>query len=134
MAILWTEALATGIADVDAQHKSLFEQADRLLESARKGAGQEELNGLLDFLGNYVVEHFGTEERYMAKYGYPQSAEHKQQHKDFVDYYLNVRKKIDREGASLTTLFQVQKYIIDWLNNHIRKSDKALGAYLKTKM
>lgn len=134
MAILWTEALAVGIADVDAQHKSLFEQADRLLESAKRGVKQDELNALLDFLGNYVVEHFGTEERYMAKYAFPESAEHKKQHKDFVDYYLGVRAKIDKEGASLSTLFQVQKYIIDWLNNHIRKSDKVLGAYLKTKM
>lgn len=134
MAILWTDALAVGIEEIDRQHKGLFEQVDRLLVAAQRGAGQEELGNLLDFLGRYVVEHFGTEERYMAQYGYPESPAHKQQHADFVQYYKDVRARIDREGASLTTLLQVQKYVVDWLNNHIRKSDKALGAYLKTKM
>lgn len=134
MAILWTDALAVGIEEIDRQHRGLFEQVDRLLVAARQGAGQEELGNLLDFLGRYVVEHFGTEERYMDQYGYPEAQEHKRQHADFVQYYRDVRARIDREGASLTILLQVQKYVVDWLNNHIRKSDKALGAYLKSKM
>jgi hemerythrin len=134
MAILWTEALAVGVEEIDRQHKGLFEQVDRLLVAAQKGAGQEELGNLLDFLGRYVVEHFGTEERFMAQYDYPESMTHKRQHADFVEYYKDVRARIDKEGASLSTLLQVQKYVVDWLNNHIRKSDKALGAYLKTKV
>lgn len=134
MAILWTDALAVGIEEIDRQHKGLFEQVDRLLVAAQKGAGQEELGNLLDFLGRYVVEHFGTEERYMEQYGYPDAPEHRRQHAGFVQYYQDVRARIDRDGASLSTLLQVQKYVVDWLNNHIRKSDKALGAYLKTKM
>lgn len=134
MANLWTEALAVGIEDVDAQHKALFEQADRLLEAAKRGAGQEELQRTVDFLGRYVVEHFQTEERYMDRYAYPESAAHKKQHADLVQYYKNVSNKMRQEGASLSMLFGVQKYIIDWLNNHIRKSDQALGAYLKAHM
>lgn len=134
MAILWTEALAVGIPDVDAQHKGLFEQADRLLEAAKAGAGKEEVKRTLDFLGNYVVEHFGTEERYMDQYGYPNSAAHKKEHADLVQYYTNVRAKVEAEGASLAMLFGLQKYIVDWLNHHIRKSDKELGAFLESKM
>lgn len=134
MAIQWNESLAIGIADVDAQHKSLYEQVDRLLAAARQGAAQDELKKTLDFLGRYVVDHFGTEERYMARYAYPDAAGHKKQHADFVQYFLGVKATVDKEGASLLTLVQVEKYVIDWLNNHIRKSDKALGAYLKTKM
>jgi len=134
MAIQWTNALAVGIDDIDAQHKELFRQADRLLEASQKGIAMEELDRTLQFLGQYVVDHFGTEERYMAKFGYPAARLHKQEHDDFVGEFVRTKERFDREGVSLTLLFQVQKRIVEWLNNHIRKEDKALGAFLKTKL
>ena len=94
----------------------------------------EELNRTLTFLGKYVTDHFGTEERYMDRYGYPASRYHKQEHADFVAEFVKAKEKIDKEGASLALLFQMQKRIVEWLNNHIRKEDKALGVYLKTKL
>ncbi|HYF95351.1 MAG TPA: bacteriohemerythrin [Symbiobacteriaceae bacterium] len=134
MAIQWTEALAVGINDIDTQHKELFRQADLLLEASQKGIGMDELDRTLQFLGKYVVDHFGTEERYMDKFNYPASDFHKKEHADFVAEFVKTKERIAKEGASLSLLFQVQKRIVEWLNNHIRKEDKALGAYLKTKM
>ncbi|MDF2630881.1 MAG: hypothetical protein K0R39_4712 [Symbiobacteriaceae bacterium] len=134
MAIQWTEALAVGIDDIDTQHKELFRQADRLLEASQKGIGMEELNRTLTFLGKYVIDHFGTEERYMDRFDYPAARIHKKEHADFVAEFVKTKEKIDREGASLAVLFQMQKRIVEWLNNHIRKEDKALGVYLKTKL
>jgi len=134
MAVNWVSSLEVGVDEIDAQHKRLFEQVDRLVESVRSGAGEEESKRTLDFLGKYVVEHFAAEERYMDRYGYPKSAEHKKQHADLIEYYKATRAKVDREGASLTLMIQLQRHLVDWLNHHIFRSDRELGAFLKTKL
>ncbi|WP_043713693.1 hemerythrin family protein [Symbiobacterium thermophilum] len=133
MALRWYSALETGIEEIDGQHRQLFEQIDRLLESAKSGAGQDACLRILDFLGGYVVEHFATEERYMERYGYPKKAEHKQQHAELVEYYRKMRARVEAEGAKPTLIIQLQHSLVEWLNNHILKSDRDLGDFLKSK-
>lgn len=134
MAIRWYSALETGVGEIDEQHRQLFEQIDRLLESARSGAGQEACLRTLDFLGRYVVEHFATEERYMERFGYPGQAEHKRQHRELVEYYTEMRARVEAEGAKPTLIIQLQHSLVEWLNNHILKSDRDLGEFLKPRL
>lgn len=130
----WDENLATGIAEIDSQHRELIERVNKLLEACTQGKGKEEVGGVIKFLGDYVVTHFGTEERYMAQYAYPEAAAHKRQHDDFVKTFTDLKSQFEAGGPSLQFVTRVNRTVVDWLINHISKSDKALGVYLKTKM
>lgn len=91
MSIGWTDSLASGSSEIDTQHKELFTGVNSLLGAIEKGAtGREEISRIVGFLTEYVVFHFGTEEKYMDKFCYSSAVQHKAQHQQFVKSFLNV--------------------------------------------
>ena len=133
-AVQWTPDLAVGVSLIDDQHKELFKRIDQLLEASSQGKGRDEIEKLIRFLSDYVVTHFGTEEKAMIQHGYGGITAHKGEHLAFVRDFGNLAKSYKTNGASTTLVLALQRRVIDWLNHHIRQSDKALGAFLKTKL
>jgi hemerythrin len=137
MAIEWTPDLATGVKEIDEQHKELFKRIDSLVEAWKGGnAAQEtrEVEKVIAFLNDYVVFHFGTEERYMDKFGYSSTTAHKAQHAQFVKTFGRLKDRFKAEGASPALVEDANQLLVDWLKNHIHFVDKALGLFLKLKM
>ena len=134
MAIEWTKDLAVGIAKIDEQHQELFRKIDQLLEACRQCKGKETVGETIRFLGDYVIEHFGNEERYMDRYNYPESAGHKEQHRQFINSFQELKKKFETDGPGTNIVILTNRIVVNWLNSHIRNVDKVLGVFLKTKM
>ncbi len=131
MAIHWTESLATGVQEIDDQHKELFGRINSLLNACNMGKGRLEIGRTIVFLEDYVNEHFGTEERYMIKHQYPDYDAHKAQHISFRNNLATIKRQLDEEGAGVHIIILTNKLIIDWFTNHIRILDRALGDYLR---
>ena len=69
MKIKWTSDLSVDVKEIDGQHKELFKRINNLDTAMKKGRAKEEVLGLIEFLDEYVVIHFRTEELFMIKYG-----------------------------------------------------------------
>lgn len=134
MAIEWTEDLAVGVLEIDNQHKELFRKIDQLLEACNQCRGKEVVGETIRFLGDYVIEHFGNEERYMKQYNYPESAGHMEQHRQFIDSFQELKRKFESDGPGTHIVIMTNRAVIGWLNHHIRNVDKLLGEFLKTKL
>jgi hemerythrin len=130
MTIHWTPALAVGHETIDRQHQELFRRLDTLLEAMRLG-DRSEIGRLFDFLGSYVVEHFGAEERVMRETGYPGFTVHKGAHDRFVREYGELRRLYDSSGASSAVTIKTESWIVDWLSLHIGRTDVALARHLR---
>ncbi|MEK6690446.1 MAG: bacteriohemerythrin [Nitrospirota bacterium] len=134
MAIKWTEDLATGVDEIDDQHKELFKRINRLLDACKQGEGKEVIDGLMLFLSDYVVNHFGTEERLMDRYNYPESRSHRSQHENFQKRFTDLKRELQMSGERLVAVIRTNQLLGDWWINHIGKVDKGLGAFLRTKI
>jgi len=134
MAIAWTSDLATGVHQIDDQHKEIFDRVNRLSEACNEGRGKEEVLKLLLFLEDYVKEHFAAEERLQLRYGYPKYALHKSQHTRFIADIARLETAFKTEGATLSLVIMTNKTLVSWLLQHIGKTDKELGAYLLEQM
>ncbi len=135
MSIQWNDNLASGSSDIDTQHKELFVRVNDLLAVFDKGAlARDEISRIVQYLTDYVVFHFGNEEKYMAKYHYSSATAHKAQHEQFVKSFLKLKDRLLREGTSPALALEMKDLCVDWLLNHIKYSDRALGMYLKMKM
>lgn len=130
----WSDRYAIGIPEIDGQHRELFEAINRLLTACSQGSGKNVLPEIFDFLGNYVVDHFATEERYMEKYGYPALPQHRAIHQNFVHTFLGFRKQAEAEGPGLQLVVRVNQVLVDWLKNHILHVDQEMGKFLRGKM
>jgi hemerythrin len=134
MALQFTPDLSTTVAEIDNQHQELFKRVDSLLTALQGGKGGEELVKTIQFLTDYVVFHFGVEEKYMDTYRYVDRAQHKAQHAQFVKTFLRLRDRLLAEGINAETTEDAKQLVVDWLINHIKYSDRGLGLFLKRKL
>lgn len=131
MALEWSDELSTGVSEIDAQHKELLSRLKTLRDACREGEGKELIDEMMDFIGYYINEHFGLEERYMRQFNYPQMDFHIREHREFTKRYLELRDELRKTGWKLYATLQTNELLGLWWISHISKVDKALGTYLK---
>ncbi len=131
MATSWDPALSVGNTLIDGQHKELFARLDNLLDALRANQGKEKTGEILQFLGDYVVEHFGAEESLMRRCGYPSAAAHLAQHKAFLESLQALVADFRAKGPSASLALKVTSQVGDWLRNHLRRTDAALASFVR---
>ena len=131
MPIQWTADLATGVDSIDEQHQELFRRVNVLLDACRRGEGSEHVVGTLVFLTEYVVEHFRSEEELMRRASYRGYAEHAALHRDFRKNVESFASELSLHGVSMLTVLKVNRMIVDWLNDHIRRVDRAMAVEIR---
>jgi len=129
MAIEWTEDLATGSAEIDNQHKMIFIRINDMLEACKQGKGKAKVESLIKFLEDYILSHFGEEERFMIKHSYPEFAAHRALHEEFKSQLAVLKKQIETEGVGVHTVISTNQLVVNWFIHHIRKVDTKLGAF-----
>jgi hemerythrin len=129
--IEWRESLAIGIEEIDSQHKQLLSRFDQLLRACESGQGIDELQCLLTFLDEYVILHFGDEERIQRQHLYPGYAAHKQEHESFIARLQTLKDEICTEGIALHHVVETNSMLLKWLIHHISTVDVQLGKFLK---
>lgn len=135
MSLEWSESLASGSGEIDNQHKELFARVNALLTAFQKGnTPREEVSKTVQFLTDYVVFHFGTEEKHMDRFSYSSVQQHKAQHQQFVKTFMKLKERMLMEGINPQLTEDTRQLVVDWLVNHIKYSDRALGIFLKMKM
>ena len=133
MPVNWTIDLATGSEEIDNQHKELFLRMNRFLEACRDERGIAEAGNMLKFLDDYVVFHFSEEERAMTVQNYPDLDLHRSEHVQFARHLVELKEDLSRQKHGIGLILKVNRLVFDWMTNHIRVSDKALGSFLKSK-
>lgn len=131
--MIWNDNLLTGVASIDNQHREIFDRIEKTLAAGMRGQGKNEIEETLNFLGDYVMTHFGDEERLQRESGYTDAAKHKFQHDVFISNFKKLYKDYDEHGATLNITLQVNKVIVDWLVQHINTHDLAFAKYYKSK-
>lgn len=126
----WTDDLSVGVKDIDDQHKELFSRVNNLLSAMSQGKGKDEVAKVLAFLRDYVVTHFGAEERIMRERNYPGVEAHRQEHTSYTQKLSDVLKHFEKAGTSSLLAIESQRLLTDWWFSHIGRTDKALGAFL----
>lgn len=129
--IEWTEDLATGVDSIDEEHKEIFVRFNLFLEVCKKGEGREKLSMFLKFLEEYVESHFRREEDLMNRKSYPQMESHVEQHHHFFRTVKSIKSQLAKEGSSIVLVADTNRKLMDWLVDHIKRTDRVLGAFLK---
>jgi len=128
--IQWTEDLAVGIDEIDAQHRELYE-AVSALHGAMRTHHLEKVGSILVFLQRYAVDHFATEERQMEAAYYPGLRNHRSAHRSFVKDFVRHKARFDAHGATPSLVVELSGWLGEWLRDHIRGVDQEMGHYLR---
>lgn len=127
--LTWKDDLATGVKDIDYQHKQLCTAIDRLLDACKEGKGRKEAETTMKFLLDYTKMHFAFEEKIQQKCGYPKYEDHKKLHTWFINEVQKLNDDVAKNGVTITTVSQINSLMLGWLLNHIKKVDKEIALY-----
>ena len=135
----WTPDLSVGVDIIDDQHKELFDKINMLVAAIKSHTCKYKIGDVMHFLEDYVVFHFGEEEKFMRRFDYPDYRAHRQQHDQFWENLQQIKKQLPKiEGGkkpgSYDISVETNQLVVDWILEHIARIDKKLGAYLKDKV
>ena len=117
-----------GIQKIDDQHQQLVRMVNQINQMLTRKAEVAAVEKQFDKLVKFTAFHFETEHRLMSEYGYPENAQHDQEHARLMDEIIRITADI-HEGTDLLALQTIK----DWLVSHIEHADKPLGTYLAAK-
>ncbi len=124
MAIIWNEQrMATGIQEVDEQHKLLIRHFNEFHEAMAHGKGQATAIRLLVFLADYTETHFKCEERCMTRYQCPAAAANLAAHNSLRQEIARLRGHIKDNKLTITDLIKVEQTLGAWIQDHICSVD-----------
>lgn len=130
--LVWNENLAINIPSMDSQHQQWIGLINALHEAVQKG----ENNVYPIFVGmiGYTYTHFKDEEELLYKHDYPDYANHKKLHDEFIDKLEKLYNDLpkNKEVDWLSTM-KVIRLLSDWLSHHIKFADRQYASFLKEK-
>jgi len=127
--IQWSEDFVIGVPEIDNQHKALVEKLNNLVDTYNDNP--EKIRDALDFLIDYALLHFETEESFMEQYNYPGLEEQIEEHRKFTK---TVNKFVDdflMMGATPEIAKRIEEELIEWIKHHILNVDKKIGEFIK---
>ena len=125
----WDQSYSVNVAELDLQHERLFRTVAELERAVAMGSAGSVINGILDKVVSYTIEHFATEEALMQEHGFPDLAAHCHEH-NLLSQNLtqfNLSSMAGRPGVPAALL----DFLQTWLREHILKSDKQYGEFLQ---
>lgn len=128
MAGLWKEEYKVGIDKIDEQHRQLFDKIEQLLEIAKSGdrnTNQQKCMEIIDFLVDYTVFHFDTEEALQREKQYVSYAQHIRIHTEFKNTVQSYKELLGKDFSS-KTLKSFIGTMLAWLVNHVCVCDRKI--------
>jgi len=127
----WTDELSVGVRLIDEQHKVLLGLINELNAGMRARKSDAVLVGVVERLKEYTVKHFAQEEELFERYGYPERVAHKEIHTKLVQQVLDFETALKSGKAKVT--MDIMRFLKDWLEKHIKGTDKKYGPFLNAK-
>lgn len=127
--VAWSNILLVGHAQIDADHRRLFEIADRLHAGIRDASKDVLVREVMGELMDYTLTHFAREEVLMKAAGLPGLEDHRFEH-ELIAYRLRNLMR-DAQNGRQGIAEQLEIFLDRWLARHILTSDAQTAAALR---
>ncbi len=139
--IKWQNAFKTGHPKVDEQHQKLLNTLNDVHYLINNRLDFSKLKEIIFFLNEYIIEHFGTEEKLMQEGNLPTTLHklHLKEHRFFIDKiqefssFLEIQEPINSEQKNediFTYASKLFEFLGNWFTHHILEIDKKTMQYL----
>jgi len=129
---IWNDRLELGAPKMDAEHKILIDKINTLVSELESHSVKSDIPALVrafQDLGDYTVEHFEDEERFMESIAYPQFSSHKRIHQNLLQQLQGFGEQIKQGQIDDEKLVS---FLRNWLISHIMGVDMKYAEHYKT--
>jgi hemerythrin-like metal-binding protein/PAS domain S-box-containing protein len=126
--ITWTDQLATGLDDVDAQHRKLLDMINTLGSLQAGEAASDNVIAVYEDLKNYTIYHFQHEEELMNAWPMEETgkAAHIKTHQGFIERITKIDEMIPIYPSYVVD--HLLAFLVKWLTHHILDVDSRMAA------
>jgi len=122
---IWYDKYSVNNAEIDNQHKALFNIFNRLYDHCRKYGANTTLEPIISELVSYAEYHFTAEEEYMRSIGYHDIDKHIAEHKIFTGKILLL--EYSSHLNEQVTPKELIVYLWKWIKDHVLVEDKKIA-------
>lgn len=119
--LYWDDSFSVKVAEIDTQHKKLFEIVNKLDHQTQQTFQPAEIEKILLELASYADYHFSTEGKYFRDFKYINTEVHEAAHETYKskinDMYMQF-KKSENIGAD-----EIHRFLVTWWITHITQMD-----------
>jgi len=121
----WQEDMATGVPEIDGDHRRIAAIFDRLCQSLFQSNDREAIIATLSELVEVMCEHISREEELMRRIEYEDGGRHKRDHDDFINMLSTLI--VDYQTNSALMANDVIALVKTWKYRHLVRYDKPLA-------
>lgn len=100
--IRWSDSLSVGIPEIDQEHQQFVRRVNELNKAIIECRDKPTVERLLDLMLMEATHHFWHEQQLLAKWKYPQRAEHAAKHAQLTAQFDHIMKEFERADVSFT--------------------------------
>lgn len=127
----WKDEYTVNIGIIDEQHKKLLDIINELKVIINGNTCKDNVSDIFFQLAYLIDHYFIKEEIYFKDLEYPNSDQHKEEHKQFIERIIQFQKDLESNKPNLC--LEIYNYLEYWFDEHILKYDKEAVDYLKSK-
>lgn len=120
--IEWDEKYSVNISKIDEDHKKLFQIINKANDAINNKYEPEKISEILNEMTMYALNHFKTEEDYMAKFEYSEYELHKKEHLAFIKKTVDYCKSVMEGNYNIAE--NLLEFLVQWLTGHIQSTDR----------
>jgi hemerythrin len=128
--IYYTLDLHTHVALLDEQHEEMISRINAVEAIEDDAISHAEADKILNFLGEYIIKHFGDEEELQRKTGYPHYDWHHSLHQWYIAEFHRMRQEFFKNGPTPEFRRLLEKSMMNWFVKHIINVDVILGKHI----
>ena len=127
-------SIETGNRIIDNEHRQLIDAINKMLAAcAKPGSADAGAKAALQFVNQYIGQHFSHEQSLQRQYQYPDYERHKGLHEGYKKVVRDLTDEYIKNGSTPLMISKLTTNVGGWLINHIKREDKKLAAYIRTK-
>ncbi len=116
--VAWSGELETGVEEIDAQHRKLFDLMNSLQAAVAEGREHEVVSAAVFEMSAYADQHFKTEQAYVEDD--PSFKDHLLDHWEFSKKCLSLVMGL-KNGNSVS--LEMVQFLLNWFKNHVLEKD-----------
>ena len=122
----WNSRHETGHADLDREHRAIFDQLNAIGLAIRCGAGRDQIVVMIELLQHYALVHFRREEGVMACARCPHHGANCAAHRVFEERLERWLDLLSSSGTPVSVLEDIHTETCRWIESHVVNLDSAL--------
>jgi hemerythrin len=128
--LVWKVEQHTGLPEIDDAHRVMMEHINILTTKVEQNTCKD-FADIFPFLTQHTGQLFPAEEKLMREHNYPFADVHAQEHKRFIENFIELERKARNSSEDPRYLaFRTQLLLLDWFASHATKADRHFARWL----